>query len=131
MLMEYRDDVMPYKKKAKKPTIKKSKHKHIFQPCVVEYPEDWYKKPHLQSGKRKADIAYYCPVCGKRTSGLEIDRWCEKQPVDDSGIPLHIFKIEPTEECARELNPQTRSLPTFYMKDPFDKFVDVCSVKDD
>lgn len=123
--MDDYDLIAPYRKKAKPKVPKKSKHKHLFQPCVVEYPEDWYTKPHLQSGKRKADIAYYCPTCGKRTSVLEMDRWREKRPLDDSGIPLPIFAIEPTEECAMELDPKTRSLPTFYMNDPFDKFVDI------
>lgn len=118
--MEYRDDGMPYKKKAKPKPVNKSKHKHVYKPCVFEYPEDWYQKEHLRSGKRKLEIHMYCTICGKRSFIDDIDRWYQQEKAGD--IPYLAFRRVPTPECERELDPATRTLPTFYSDNVFVKY---------
>lgn len=116
--MSYQDEVMPYKKKAKSKTPAKTKHKHIYQPCVIEIPDDWYKKDHVRSGETRCYISSYCPICGK-VGPINIDRWWDRYTSNGR------FCFESTEEAKAELNPLTRTLPTFHLDDPFEKYVDI------
>ena len=117
-----------HKKKSKAKPPKKSNHKHYYEPCILEYPSDWYKKEHEKSGDKKILIHGYCPICGKLSYLENIERWYTKEQVPN----LHFFTTHtvPTEECAKELNPNTRTLPTFCVSDMFQKFVEL-DQKDD
>ena len=110
---EFIENIPRYKKKSKKKPPKKSKHKHIFEPCVLEYPRDWFKKPHEQNGEVNMAIGLYCPLCGK----VGHFNWVEFEFIG--------FNDPIPEEIEMELNPQTRTLTTFLCKDPFQKFVDI------
>lgn len=103
--MNYTDDTPKYKKKSKKNPPKKADHKHLHELCVIEYPQDWYNKEHVRSGKLRTVLYRYCPICGKITDTKE------------SAVAL--------EERTRELNPTTRTLPTFRVDSPFAKFVEL------
>lgn len=117
------EDITRHRKKAKHKTIKKSKHKHIFKPCVLEQPIDWYKKEHERSGVIRSRIGYYCPICGKLGEFQDKERWYQRKLVEH--LPFNAYSQEPTKECERELNPLTRTLPTFFVEDYFQKFVEV------
>lgn len=117
------EDITRHRKKAQPKTPKKSKHKHIFEPCVLEQPIDWYKKEHERSGVIRSKIGYYCPICGKLGDFQEKERWYQRKLVEH--LPFNAYSQEPTEECGRELNPLTRTLPTFFVEDYFQKFVEV------
>ena len=49
---EYENGLVPKHKKKSKKTVKKSNHKHIYQPCLVVWDT------HILKGER-------CEVCGK------------------------------------------------------------------
>ena len=117
------EDMTRYRKKSQPKTTKKSKHKHIFEPCVLELPIDWYKKEHERSGVIRSRIGYYCPMCGKLGEFQDKERWYQPKTIEYSH--LSIYSQKPTEECERELNPLTRTLPTFFVEDYFQKFVEV------
>ena len=117
------EDITRYRKKSKPKTTKKSKHKHIFEPCVLELPIDWYKKEHERNGEKRSRIGYYCPICGKLGDFQEKERWYHLKKIEYSH--LSTYSQEPTEECEKELNPLTRTLPTFFVDDYFQKFVEV------
>ena len=120
--MDLINDIPKYKKKSNKKPPKKAKHKHLCEPCVVEYPEDWYLKEHLRSGKTKSFIYGYCPICGKITTNLpHEEQWYERVEVSDDG--LIYWTTVPTDECMKELDPLTRTLPTFKTDDCFIKNV--------
>ena len=88
------DDIMSYKKKAKKKTNKKSDHKHQYAKCTVEYPKRWWDK-NCDLNNTTKDIGEYCTICGKIKT---ISFWT---------------------------NETTIETPTFYLKDPFDKYVEL------
>ncbi len=112
-----------YKKKSQAKPPKKSKHKHYYEPCVLEYPSDWFLKEHERSGDKKSVIDGYCPVCGKIGSLDNRERWYTTGKTQVSYF--FVSSKVPTEEGAKELNPSTRTIPTFCVSDMFQKFVEL------
>lgn len=101
---------------------KKSSHKHLSEPCVLEYPAQWFIKG-VQNQDMRATIGAYCPICGK-VGTIEFERWYIKRGGAADKYP-GFYWHENTPEAERELNPETRTLPTFMVKDPLVKFVDL------
>lgn len=126
--MDIENDIMPYKKKAKHVTPKKSKHEHKYVPCVLEYNSLQLTKEHgFEKTKPDARVGYYCPICGKigYPPASEEKRWYT------SSYYLHGIVSNLTEECKKELNPETRTLPTFWVEDGFfQKYVDLKHVSE-
>lgn len=116
--MEYIDDEMRHKKKSRKKPPRKANHKHLDEPCVFEYPNNWFMKEHEQGLRMTAMISAYCPVCGK-VGNIDLERWYVSMR-----DPIGCWS-EPSEEAKRELDPVTRTLPTFRVKNPFVKYVEV------
>lgn len=116
-------EVAPYKKKSTGNTPKKSKHKHLYKPCVLSYPDDWWTKEHLRRrrGSRTPIIGSYCPVCGKIGDIKDRSRWYESETVFTGNIQWTRTVL--TEEGEREMKAKTRTLPYFEIDDPFTKFV--------
>lgn len=120
--MNFTDDIPKYKKKSNKKPPKKADHKHLCEPCIIVRPEDWYKKEHERSGKMTSEFYGYCPICGKVTAFLpDRDRWYAR--VKRNNGTFSYWETVPTEEGARELDPVTRTLPTFEADDLFVKEV--------
>lgn len=121
--MNYFDDETPrHKKKSQAKPPKKASHKHVFEPFILEYPKDWYKKPHEQSGEKCAQFYGYCPMCGK-VGYIDDSCWWTSAKKCRNGF--RYYDRVPTEEGVRELNPETRTLPIFFSDNPFVKFVDI------
>lgn len=119
------DDIPKHKKKARNKTPRKSNHTHIYEPCVLEYPIEWWKKAHERSDKQKTEIGAFCPICGKIGVAKQ-ERWYKFDITPfPNAVMGRVRHIVPTDECARELDPATRTLPTFTISDPFQKFVEV------
>ena len=114
-------DVIPYKKKSKTKPPKKAKHKHIYEPCVLEFNDVRFDKERgFVYDRPGVRISAYCPVCGKLGPIENMERWYEHASVGGT------FIVGMTEECERELNQETRTLPTFWVDDQyFQKFVEV------
>ena len=125
---DYFDEIMPYKKKSTATPPKKAKHKHLAEPCILEHPADWWQKEHLRTGETRFVIDYYCPVCGKVMGLHEKDRWYTTDKVPN--ISWIACQNTETEEYKRELDPKTRTLPTFMVDSVFDKFVTLPDGKD-
>lgn len=117
------NDVPKYRKKSQSKPPKKANHKHLAEPCVLRYPQDWWQKEHLRTGEMKEEIGYYCPICGKLMGMKDKDRWYTTQRVKN--LPFTAYEVVGTEECQKELNPETRTLPTFDIHDRFDNFVNL------
>lgn len=105
---------------------KKATHKHIYEPCVFEFNSPRFTKDHgVVYDKPGACIGAYCPVCGKVGDLPERERWYASRYISH---PTFGSCIEPyeTDECKNELNPATRTLPTFWVEDRwFTKYVDL------
>lgn len=116
----FENDIPKYKKASRHKTPTKAKHKHMAKPCVLSYPQDWWQKEHLRNQKREYTIDYYCPICGKIMGLKEQERWYTSKVLKG----FSICSVE-TEECKKELNDETRTIPLFEISNPFDKFVDL------
>ena len=113
MPIDIPSDIPKYQKKSTAKPPAKAKHKHVYEPCLIEQLELWYCKPHeRKSNKTMLRFKTYCPICGK-VSPQDTKRWW-------TSVKKH------TEEAERELNPATRTLPVFYIGDEWrPKFVDI------
>ena len=125
--MDYQEEIQRNRRqkisRAKPP--KKSKHKHVFEHCILEYDDLRFSKEHgLTHDKPAAIIGMYCPICGKLSEVEDLERWFVCKKYYSAIIHTHYSNDKPTEEYARELNPATRTLPTFKVDNPwFTKFV--------
>lgn len=117
------EECLPYKKKSQAKPPKKSKHKHLYEPCVLEfYGFRFSQENGVVYDRPTAVFGRYCPVCGKLggSEPIEESRWYRR------GCVWKWITHDLTEEGARELNPDTRTLPTFWVDDPyFSKYVEV------
>lgn len=119
----YDNDEMPYRKKSKGKHIKKSNHKHHFEPCVFEYGIKRFDKQHGYIPTKKASIGSYCSICGKVNIGAQYksNKW-----IQINSQNAYCLWYENTEDAKRELDESTRTLPTFHLDDYFSqKYVEV------
>lgn len=121
MKAEFDNDIPKYKKKSATRPPTKAKHKHVYEPCLLEQPLEWYCKPHeRKSNKFRLIFGSYCPICGK-TNSPDMDRWWTTVKKYD-GFRSYLECVH-TEEAERELNPTTRTLPVFKIDGWTPKFV--------
>lgn len=114
--MFYDDELTPHRKKSKRKTPTKADHKHNFEPCVFEYNGVMLDKAHGFIPKPDVKIGEYCTICGKIGSVTLFDKWMQWVPVKQGS---RIGRSEYTEEAMREIDPNTRTLPTFKLEDEF------------
>lgn len=119
--MIYEEESVRHKKRSKAKPPKKADHKHLFEPCVLEYKSRRFDKAHgMVCDEPDARIDSYCPVCGKIGGLLDESRWWKWERFHS------YWKHERTEEAVRELSPETRTLPTFFIEDGwFAKYVEL------
>lgn len=117
------NDIPKYKKKSAAKPPAKAKHKHMYEPCLISRPDEWYLKEHLRSGKRKFDFRAYCPICGKLDYLDDKSRWYKK--VERCHGTFNFLETVLNDEGEREMNPETRTLPYFEIEDMFEKFVKI------
>lgn len=120
--MDYIEEIPRHKKKSQAKPPKKAKHKHIFEPCVFEFNNLRFSKEHgMTYDQPDACISAYCPVCGKVGPLPNRERWYATRYTSSRSIEPY-----ETDECKRELNPETRTHPTFWVEDRwFTKYVEV------
>lgn len=63
--MIYEDEEVKYRKKSQHRPPKKSKHKHIYQPCILRAPMPSFDEVHGIVPVYKLVKASYCSICGK------------------------------------------------------------------
>lgn len=118
------EEYTPYKKKSKKRTPKKANHKHEFVDCIFTYDRLRLDEAHGFQPQPDEWFGKYCYICG-RVGSFEYDKWID--------LPRGTFSVDRkycTEEARRELNPQTRTLPTFRVDEVLSqKYVDLdCNI---
>lgn len=110
------DEIPKYRKKAKKNTPKKSKHKHIYEPCVFEYHVSVPWNPQATN----KTIGSYCRICGKMGSMMDRERWIEEVHNSYGYFPVW------TKEAEAEFDKKTRTLPYYFINGLFtQKYVEV------
>lgn len=113
------NEIMPYKKRSTRRPPKKSKHEHQYAECILEYTWEKFDPAHGMIPATKCSIGSYCTVCGK-IGKIDWELWCVVRRVPGG------FAVDPTDRHARELNPETRTLPTFRIADYIrTKYVDL------
>ncbi len=92
----------------------------MFKPCVFEYSGIKLDGAHgFIPGPTEYWIGSYCDICGKVGPGG--NRWFQWVPYNGGSFG----KFEPTEEAKRQLDPETRTLPTFHLDNVFQKAVNL------
>lgn len=94
------NEVMRYRKKSARKTPAKSNHKHSFQPCVIETRGVKFSHDRGFYEGEGIAISSYCPICGKLGSRR-----------------LSILFGDYTAEERKQLNPVSRTWPTFRVED--------------
>ena len=117
-------DVPKYRKRAKKTTVKKADHEHENSFCVFEYKNSYYTIEHGRVSKLDTSIGEYCPVCGKIRVLYTLDRkYTMKSNTFYSNCAIG---LQYNQEAIKELNANTRTLPTFHVDDIWNqKFIDI------
>lgn len=124
-IMIYDPEDTRYRKRAKRKHNPKAKHKHEYQPCVFEYEGIQHSRTQGGVPASETMMGSYCPVCGEIGS-YNVDIWMRWKPVAGGKAG----RSEYTEEACRELNSETRTLPTFWLeKGFFQKFVSLHDVE--
>lgn len=101
----------------KKRKTKKSNHKHQYEPCVFEYPGIKLDTAHgFVPGPDERRIGSYCKICGKISAAAFDDWYC---------WDYISHRSKPTDAAVRQLDPSTRTLPTFRLKNMFDSEVQI------
>lgn len=121
--MIYEDEVGRYKKRSKREHIPKSNHKHEYHDCVFEYQMQYFDVEHGFNEKLSCEIGSYCIICGKIGGRLGApSRWSYPARVHGKTYWETVF----TDEYKREMNPKTRTVPTFFLESRYDqKFVEL------
>lgn len=104
------DEVPKYKKKSTKRAPPKSKHKHRFEECILEYEGRTYNKERGFVKKPDRSFGRYCVICGRIHIGGLNDHM-EKVPYGNCVVYRH------TDYAKKELDHETRTLPTFWVDD--------------
>lgn len=123
-MQDYTDEFVPHKKKSSAKPPKKAKHKHDFQHCIFGYYGTKLDQEHGFVPEREQCFGGYCTICGK-IGKVDLGKWFKS---GESYSPLfqNLFRTEYTDEAKRELNPETRTLPTFWLDDRWkQKFVEL------
>ena len=121
------NEEMPHRKRAKHKTVKKSRHKHDFHPCVFEFEGLHFNKMNGFVTIPDVSIGTYCPICGKIGS-LCAQGWRQWKPPNSNN---RAGSFAYTDDAKRELDPQTRTLPTFWLRDKYSqKYVEPRTQKD-
>ncbi len=123
------DGVMPYRKKSVKKRRKKSKHAHKYAPCVFEYEDMCFDKAHGIQMVPRTSIGSYCVICGK-VGDVVSASFVKKTEVltgftQDMDKILCVNSYDYTDEGKRELDPETRTMPTFHIDLYKDRYVDM------
>ena len=117
----FENEIPKYKKKSNNLSPKKSDHKHEFSDCIYEYnnPSGMFSKEKGFCSKVEIFGGTYCPICGRigkifrsvfYTDTTNLIWW-------DKIECGRYFKYELSEQAKKEINPETRTLPTFYLED--------------
>jgi len=116
--IEQSDDVPRYRKKAASKGLKRSNHKHQYEPCLLEFD----KPPNPYTGKSEGTITIfrsYCILCGK-VGAPDLQRWFL------SPTKNYLWPTGFTDEAKLQLCPETRTIRLFRVKDGyFTKYVPI------
>lgn len=103
------ENKLRHKKKSQTRPPRKSDHQHHWEQCVIEFERRSFSKERGYVAVPDCGFGAYCPVCGKLNLGkVDHYRWWRRPD------PYHCTL---SDEAQRELNPSTRTLPTFHVDD--------------
>ena len=118
---DFYDKEMKHRKKSQKRTPKKHNHKHDFQDCIFEWDNPQGKL--TEKGfilKHEMLGGTYCTIC-RKVGSIESEWWSTSKKMSFDWYNRicegKIIRYEISERAKKEINPKTRTLPTFYLVD--------------
>ena len=118
--MDLYDDVPRYRKKSAGKHAAKSDHKHVYESCVFGYFGIRLErgKGWGTDDKLSYTIGTYCPVCGK-IGRIRDPKWLRDERTQ---TPLgYAIREVYSDEALREMDQKTRTLPFFFLSDPYNQ----------
>lgn len=100
---------------------RKSKHKHNYEECLIQYEPTFARKDHIRTS-----LNTYCTVCGKIADRFKENRSIVKDYIREINSPIKNCKCYsriPDEELYEKYHDK---LPVFFVEDIFkEKYVDL------
>ena len=94
---------------------RKSKHKHHYKECLIQYPISFSGKNRIQT-----HLCSYCIICGK--IGDKLKNSIVKDYVRSE---LHSGRILYSVMTGTELEEYHNKMPVFFVEDMFEKYIDL------
>ena len=98
---------------------RKSKHKHQYEECLIQYRSTFIEKTHLNTG-----LYTYCTICGKINERFKKNKSIIKDYVREVNSPIgKCYSHIPDEELYEKY---LDKLPVFFVEDIFkERYVDL------
>lgn len=99
---------------------RKSKHKHQYEECLIQYPFIFAGKNHIRIG-----LYTYCTICGKINERAKENKSIVKDYIREVDSPINNRKCYSHISDEELYEKYHKVLPVFYIEDMFDKYVNL------
>ena len=99
----------------------KSKHKHQYEECLIQYKSTFAGKTHLNTG-----LYTYCTICGKINERFKENRSIVKDYIREVNSPIGKYKCYSRISDEELYEKYHDKLPVFFVEDIYkEKYVDL------
>ena len=100
---------------------RKSKHKHHYEECLIQYRSTFIGKTHLNTG-----LYTYCTICGKINERFKENKSIVKDYIREVNSPIGKYKCYSRISDEELYEKYHDKLPVFFVEDIFkEKYVDL------
>lgn len=100
---------------------RKSKHKHQYEECLIQYRSTFIGKTHLNT-----DLYTYCTICGKINERFKENKSIVKDYIREVNSPIGKFKCYSRISGDELYEKYHDKLPVFFVEDIYkEKYVDL------
>ena len=100
---------------------RKSKHKHHYEECLIQYKPSFARKTYLNTG-----LYTYCTICGKINERFKENKSIVKDYIREVNSPIGKYKCYSRISDEELYEKYHDKLPVFFVEDIYkDKYVDL------
>ena len=93
---------------------RKSKHKHHYEECLIQYRSTFIEKTHLNTG-----LYTYCTICGKINERFKENKSIVKDYIREVNSPIGKYKCYSRISGEELYEKYHNKLPVFFVEDIF------------
>lgn len=102
---------------------KKSKHKHLYEECLIRYKITYSWLPEERRNKIHTSLSSYCTICGKLGNRFKEEKSIVTDYRKTIDTPIgRCFSLIPEDDLYEKYH---NRLPVFYLEDMDDDYVDL------